>query len=251
MKLGIKNSIIIGIFVIVVSGIAFAQEDVMLPRIEGANISKVPYEQNNLKNRELEAEFGIYMHEIQRRIKMNWDPPKVNESAKIQVLMTIAKDGSLLKYSISQSSGNKIADDKALDAVRLASPFKPLPDKFKGKSIDTLFTFDYNVFSRNNPINTIVSPVSSDFNPSEMYVNFNDSTIIMKKDAFLYRDGYVYLKTKKLGDNYKHYKVDCANNKIGSQISQNAYTRILYGDVHMHTPTGFDKKVFDYACSVK
>lgn len=249
MKFGIKNGLIFGIFTFVISGIAFAQENVVLPRIEGSATNlTVNHEQNKPNEQEVNEMFKPFMDNLTRSIKMNWDPPKGPESNKIQVLLTIAKDGRLLKSSLYKSSGSKAADDRALDAVRLASPFSPLPDKFEGKSIEMLFTFDYNVFSRENPIYPIVSPFSSDFNPNKMYVKFTDDTLIMKKDAFLYRDGYVYLKTQKSNSNFKHYKIDCVNNKIGSQTSQNAYARILYGDVHMHTPTGFDKKVFDYAC---
>ena len=93
-----------------------------------------------------EPDFGPYMRELQRRIKMNWDPPKGNESKRVVLLFKIAKDGRLLSCSIYKSSGLKSADDAALNAVKLTAPFKPLPAEYKGQSIDIQFTFDYNVF---------------------------------------------------------------------------------------------------------
>ena len=42
-----------------------------------------------------EPDFGPYMRELQRRIKMNWDPPKGNESKRVVLLFKIAKDGRL------------------------------------------------------------------------------------------------------------------------------------------------------------
>ena len=93
-----------------------------------------------------EPDFGPYMRELQRRIKMNWDPPKGNESKRVVLLFKIAKDGRLLSCSVYKSSGLKSADDAALNAVRLTAPFKPLPPDYKGQSIDIQFTFDYNVF---------------------------------------------------------------------------------------------------------
>lgn len=93
-----------------------------------------------------EPDFGPYMRELQRRIKMNWDPPKGNESKRVVLLFKIAKDGRLLSCSVYKSSGLKSADDAALNAVRLTAPFKPLPAEYKGQSIDIQFTFDYNVF---------------------------------------------------------------------------------------------------------
>lgn len=93
-----------------------------------------------------EPDFGPYMRELQRRIKMNWDPPKGNESKRVVLLFKIAKDGRLLSCSVFKSSGLQNADAAALNAVKLAAPFRPLPPEFKGASIDIQFTFDYNVF---------------------------------------------------------------------------------------------------------
>lgn len=93
-----------------------------------------------------EPDFGPYMRELQRRIKMNWDPPKGNESKRVVLLFKIAKDGRLLSCSVFKSSGLQNADKAALNAVHLAAPFRPLPPEYKGASIDIQFTFDYNVF---------------------------------------------------------------------------------------------------------
>lgn len=94
-----------------------------------------------------EADFGPYMRELQRRIKMNWDPPKGNESKRVVLLFKIAKDGRLLSCRVNKSSGLPTADQAALKAVELTAPFRPLPADFKGQSIDIQFTFDYNVFN--------------------------------------------------------------------------------------------------------
>ena len=93
-----------------------------------------------------EPDFGPYMRELQRRIKMNWEPPKGNESKRVVLLFKIAKDGRLLSCSVFKSSGLQNADNAALNAVRLSAPFRPLPADYKGASIDIQFTFDYNVF---------------------------------------------------------------------------------------------------------
>ncbi|MBQ3311473.1 TonB family protein [bacterium] len=93
-----------------------------------------------------EPDFGPYMRDLQRRIKMNWDPPKGNESKRVVLLFKIARDGRLLSCSVSKSSGLASADNAALQAVKLTAPFRPLPANFKGSSVDIQFTFDYNVF---------------------------------------------------------------------------------------------------------
>lgn len=93
-----------------------------------------------------EPDFGPYMKELQRRIKMNWDPPKGNESKRVILLFSIARDGRLLNVKVHRSSGLPAADNAAINAVKLTAPFKPLPPDFKGNSVDIQFTFDYNVF---------------------------------------------------------------------------------------------------------
>lgn len=93
-----------------------------------------------------EPDFGPYMRELQRRIKMNWDPPKGNESKRVVLLFKIAKDGRLLSCNVYKSSGLPSCDSAAINAVQSTAPFRPLPPEFKGESIDIHFTFDYNVF---------------------------------------------------------------------------------------------------------
>ena len=93
-----------------------------------------------------EPDFGPYMRELQRRIKMNWDPPKGNESKRVVLLFQIARDGRLLSCRVFKSSGLPSADKAAINAVQATAPFKPLPAEFKGPNIDIQFTFDYNVF---------------------------------------------------------------------------------------------------------
>lgn len=96
-----------------------------------------------------EPDFGPYMKEMERRIKMNWDPPKGNNSTSVKTKFRIAKDGRLLSYEITQSSGIASTDRAAVEALKLTAPFKPLPAEFKGEWVDIEFTFDYNVLRRN------------------------------------------------------------------------------------------------------
>ncbi len=93
-----------------------------------------------------EPDFGPYMRELQRRIKMNWDPPKGNESKRVVLMFRIGRDGRLLSNRVLKSSGLPAADSAAKHAVELTAPFKPLPPEYKGDSVDIQFTFDYNVF---------------------------------------------------------------------------------------------------------
>ncbi|HSA07540.1 MAG TPA: TonB family protein [Candidatus Gastranaerophilales bacterium] len=93
-----------------------------------------------------EPDFGPYMRELQRKIKRKWNPPRGNKSKRVVLLFKVSKDGRLLTLKIQNPSGNPESDSAALDAVKSAAPFLPLPPEYRGDDIDIQFTFDYNVF---------------------------------------------------------------------------------------------------------
>ena len=92
-----------------------------------------------------EPDFGPYMIELQRKIKRRWNPPRGNESKRVVLLFKVKRDGSLISLKMFKSSGVQEADQAAIDAVKLAAPFRPLPPEYRGDDIDIQFTFDYNV----------------------------------------------------------------------------------------------------------
>lgn len=91
------------------------------------------------------ANFGPYMAELQRRIKRNWEPPKDRTSRQVIVEFTLYRSGELGSVHLSRSSGLAKNDQAAIDAIRAAAPYPPLP-RFADESVDIQFTFDYNVF---------------------------------------------------------------------------------------------------------
>lgn len=93
-----------------------------------------------------EPDFGPYIAELQRRIKRNWTPPSDDRDKRIVAMFTIARDGRLLSLRIQNSSGVKVADEAALNAIRASAPFRQLPPNFRGNDIDVQFIFDYNVY---------------------------------------------------------------------------------------------------------
>lgn len=96
-----------------------------------------------------EPDFGPWMRDLQAKIKRNWDPPRGDQSKRVVLVFTVAKDGRLLRTRLYKSSGSPTADKAAISAVEYSAPFKPLPREFRGSDIDIHFTFDYNVFGGN------------------------------------------------------------------------------------------------------
>ena len=91
--------------------------------------------------------WGPYMLRLERYIKRNWNPPRVDNSKRIVVTFVIAKDGRLVSRELTKSSGNRVADEKALLAIDKTAPFEPLPKNYKGQSVPIEFTFDYAILN--------------------------------------------------------------------------------------------------------
>lgn len=88
-----------------------------------------------------------YFEKIRRRIKANWIYPREagdrGIGGQLQINFTIRKDGGLQVVDLRRSSGIAILDLYALNAVKLAQPFPPVPSSVaKGPlRIAGLFTY--------------------------------------------------------------------------------------------------------------
>ena len=99
-----------------------------------------------------QPDFGLYMKNMQCKIKRNWNPPKGTESKQVVILYSLNKKGEVIKISVYHTSGNVDMDNAAIEALKNSAPFGKLPPEFKGDHIDVQFTFDYNVWTKEGKI---------------------------------------------------------------------------------------------------
>jgi TonB family protein len=76
---------------------------------------------------EAQSDLGVYMDEVQAKLKQCWFPPRRKEHKRVVVRFGINRYGALSHYRLDHSSGVTAADQSALQAVENAAPFKPLP----------------------------------------------------------------------------------------------------------------------------
>ena len=91
--------------------------------------------------------FIPYIQDLKMKIHSNWNPPQVDESKSVKILFTIMKDGTVKDIKVIKSSGDIVADNKAIEAVKNSSPFQSLPEKYDKDSVDILFDFEHDAFS--------------------------------------------------------------------------------------------------------
>jgi TonB C terminal len=84
----------------------------------------------------IDPKFNDYLDRIRRMIKEKWGYPCIKDtatghcdykSARLVVVFGILKDGRVPMLEVSLQSGYDIYDDYAVNAIKLASPFPPVP----------------------------------------------------------------------------------------------------------------------------
>jgi protein TonB len=94
-----------------------------------------------------DPKFSDYFEKLRRAIKEKWAYPREaaerNIGGQLVLEFGIAKDGELRFIELRRSSGVPVLDDYAMNAVRLASPFPPIPDQMSRGGIPVMAVFNY------------------------------------------------------------------------------------------------------------
>lgn len=94
-----------------------------------------------------EPKYQDYFNKIRDKIKSKWIYPREAGERGLQgellIEFHIAKDGRLEYLSLRRTSGEEILDQFAMNAIRLAQPFPPVPDDIAKKilAINGLFRY--------------------------------------------------------------------------------------------------------------
>jgi|GEM_PF-2720227 len=94
-----------------------------------------------------DVDFGPFMADLEKRIKLHWVPPRGSESRKVRLMLFLQRDGRLLKVETLISSGDQNADLAAVAAAEASAPFMVFPEQIHEDVLPVEFTFDYNVLN--------------------------------------------------------------------------------------------------------
>jgi len=100
-------------------------------------------------NAESNAKLDAYYNLIWSRIKGKWMLPQgilARENVEAIIQAKILKNGAVTDMSFEKRSGNRYFDESAMKAIRMASPFPPLPDSIRDSSIDLGIRFHSSEF---------------------------------------------------------------------------------------------------------
>ena len=77
-----------------------------------------------------------YFNYLPNAVHNNWTPYKADKDYEVTVQFRVKKNGEITEPTIVNSTEEK-ANKSVLDAVKSGAPYKPLPDKFPGDSVNT------------------------------------------------------------------------------------------------------------------
>ena len=92
-----------------------------------------------------------YINQIKRRIMAVWRLPKNSEGLKVVIWMNLDKAGRISDVRVEESSGDEKFDASALQAVRRAAPFPPVPLALEDLVGDLLIVLQQNPPAQETP----------------------------------------------------------------------------------------------------
>ncbi len=95
--------------------------------------------------------YASYMQHVRDQIEGVWEYPEEaqmrNQQGDLLILFTIGKSGQLVRVKLLRSSGFPLLDQAALDAVKEAAPFPPLPKRLHIDTLNVYATFSYRLYA--------------------------------------------------------------------------------------------------------
>ena len=71
---------------------------------------------------------GAYLDQVESRVMAVWQLPKKVDGRNVIMRMHLEHSGRVSNVQVEESSGDKEFDDSAVEAVRRAIPFPPVPE---------------------------------------------------------------------------------------------------------------------------
>jgi TonB family protein len=104
-------------------------------------------EQEDVSLNTTEFKYYSYFAHIKQRIELAWNYPheaqERRESGRLTIVFTIESGGNVSSVKLIKSSGYEILDEYAINAVRFASPFNPIPASIGTKRLRITANFEY------------------------------------------------------------------------------------------------------------
>lgn len=87
--------------------------------------------------------YTYYTNMIVKKIGRNWQWGTGFGQMKTVLYFKIRRSGDITDVGVKKSSGDRLFDQQAVRAIKLSSPFPPLPDGYSGDDLGVFFEFGF------------------------------------------------------------------------------------------------------------
>ena len=94
------------------------------------------------QNQQTQNNFAEYMENVKQKLQQNWLTPDILEEGHVRVLFKIDRQGNVISGDILESSGNKLFDESAVNAIHKSEPFGDFPQNTTRSSLTINYSFD-------------------------------------------------------------------------------------------------------------
>ncbi len=106
------------------------------------SVSAEPYYNRPTSSVQVQNDFAEYMQNVNEKLQKNWTPPDFLEEAHTRILFKLNRDGDIYAASIIESSGDKIYDEAAINALKKSMPFDKFPQNSTRETLAINYSFD-------------------------------------------------------------------------------------------------------------
>lgn len=93
-----------------------------------------------------DVKYAAYLSGLKQKILRAWRTSDVynkTDDGVVMITMSLEADGSLAQVALTGSSGFPNVDQKTLDVIRAAAPFRPLPREYDLSRLHIMASFSY------------------------------------------------------------------------------------------------------------
>lgn len=101
-------------------------------------------------NTQVQNDFAEYMTNIQNKLQKNWIVPDFLPEGHIRVLFKLDREGNVISGDILESSGNRLYDESAVNAIHKSEPFGKFPNNSSREILTVNYCFDTSLINADN-----------------------------------------------------------------------------------------------------
>ena len=109
-----------------------------------------PYYSRPTSNTQVQNDFAQYMVNLQNKLQKNWIAPDFLPEGNIRVLFKIDREGNVISGDIIESSGNRLYDESAVDAIHKSEPFGVFPENSTREVLTVNYCFKTSLLNVDN-----------------------------------------------------------------------------------------------------